>query len=409
MESALEKIEERAVSFLKKHKVSLKTGFLAEKPLLGIPRNFDDSERRKYCSKVDELAYSLTRLISEGCVCLAVDKLPLPKPEYFLGLTWQAAHRFMLAVAMPTQAYFRELLAYKNVQELMEDNSPKHLPPQLAIPMWELHKITGINPSMSYGLYALWNYYKIDSEKPLGLDNIDMIHSFTGTRDEKWFVWIHQIVEMSFAPAIKALVSADLLARKSLSLGQTAPDAEDMQRFLGDAADASMATVNVLERMREHCDQKTYFDKVRMFYSFPRNAVFEGVDDPDIKGKSLEIFGETGGQTPYQHFRLSALGIKHKKSAYFVKMRQHMSRPFRELVEYMDSSKIREFVLVSKSNRKLVRRYNMLVQSVLDWRAEHIQLVDEYIKTYGEVYGTGKPPLTWLQELYDETKTYLIE
>lgn len=411
MTEILDVLEENTNEILKWYKVSSKTGFLAEKPLLGIPRTFDDAERRKYYLKVDEFAYSLSRLISERHVCSAVEKLPLSKPEYFSDLTWQAAHRFMLAVAMPTQAYFRELLRYQNVDELMRDDSVKYLPPQLAVPLWELSKITGIDPSMAYGLYALWNWRRKYSELPVDLDNIELVHSFTDTIDEKWFVWIHQIVEIVFSPAIPALVKAAILAAMAL-----ANEIEDeglvvklMTKALDHATRASIATVDVLERMEERCNPGTYYNQIRMFYSFPRNVVFAGVEDPEIAGKPLEIYGETGGQTPYQHFRMSALGIKHTKSEYFMKMRRHMSRPFRELVELMDRARIREFVLTHKDFTPLARRYNLLVQSVIDWRVHHFALVNKYITTYGESHGTGKPPIKWLQELIDETKNYLID
>ena len=302
-------------------------------------------------------------------------------------------------------AYFREVLPYKNVNELMKDTSKKSLPPQLAVPLWKLSKITGIAPSMSYGLYSLWNYYKKDPKKPLTLENIELIQSFTGSLDEKWFVWIHQIVEITFAQAIPELAKASLLS--------SPPENDDPQitqeiiKCLDKASLIMRDVVSVLERMRENCSYKDYFDKVRIFYSIPKNIVFEGVDE--LKGEGQEIYGETGGQTPYMHLLLATLAIKHDEDQYFPNMQKHMTHQFRNFILRFKDSKLREYVENHKRNRRLVRRYNMLVQSVLDWRAEHLSLVDEYIKEFGEVYGSGKPPLTWLKSLYDKTKTFLVE
>ena len=404
-------VEKETDFLMKKHKVSYSMGFLAEKPLLSIPRGSGDEEKWRYFLKVDELGYALKKLIKERRVSEAVNALPDLPQSVFYDISWEAAHRFMLVVAMATQAYFREIFPCKNVEELMSDTRVKFLPPQLAMPLWRLHKITGISPSMSYGLYSLWNWHKKETEKPLSLENIEMIHSFTGTLDERWFVWIHQIVEMVFHPAISASLKADILAKLycARQINDEQVVINYMTKFLREAAVASVETVNVLERMREHCNPSTYFDEIRMFYSFPRKVVFEGVEDPEAYRKPLEIYGETGGQTPYQHFRIAALGIKHQKSEYFMRMRKHMSTPFRELVERMDNASIRDFVLGHKSNKALRRQYNIFVQSVLDWRAEHMALVEEYIKTHGESHGTGKPPLDWLKELYDETKSYLID
>lgn len=248
---------------------------------------------------------------------------------------------------------------------------------------------------MPYGITA-----KKNPRRPLSLDNIEMPLSFTGTLDEKWFVWVHQIIEVTVAPGMHALLKAYLLTKN-----EDAP-IEEVGSCLYEAAMAEIEAVNILERVREHCDYRTYFDKVRLFYSLPRNIVFEGVDE--LNRKSQEIFGETGGQSASRHFRLLVAGIGHDDDPYFPKMRNHMSRPHRELLKQVSDSRVREFVLAHRNNRPLVRKYNMLVQSIVDWRAEHLSLVSDYIAIYGEGHGTGKPPLGWLDDLLEKTKEYLI-
>lgn len=403
---AVRNAEQNVRRLMRDHCVSYRTGFLAEQPLRALPRELNGNWGRRDddFTVLDAAAHFLPAFIGAKKVAAAVEQLRVPNWPCN-DLSRAALHRLMLIYAMLSHAYFRELFPYKNVLELMQDQSAKVLPAQLAIPLWDLSKRTGIAPSMSYGLYALWNYYPRDSDRPLSLDNIEMIHSFTGTLDEKWFVWIHQIIEMTFAPAVPALLKAYFLAKPG------EPHAQDVvaevTRCLAKAAAATRKMVDVLERMREHCDYKTYFDSVRLFYSLPRNIVFDGVEE--LAGKPMNIFGETGGQTPLQHFRLAVLGIHHTSDSYFNKMREHMSREFRELVELVSDSRIRDFVEAHRRTRALVRRYNMLVRDVLDWRAEHLSLVDDYIKIYGEVHGTGTPPLEWLNKLREETKAYLID
>lgn len=397
----VEKIEDQVKSLMKQYQVSFKTGFLAEEPLRYLPYD-GDPERANDFKQRDEIAHSLEKLIQEKKIVENVNKLKVPTYS-FDDLSWPCLNRLMLITAMLTHAYFREVLPYKNVGELMQDSSIKKLPPQLAVPLWKLSKITGIAPSMSYGLYSLWNYYKKNPSLPLTLDNVEMIHTFSGTLDEKWFVWIHQVVEVTFAEAIPELLKVYLL---TLSSG----DEKNMPEIISSldkTAKVMLRVVNVLERMRENCDYKTYFDKVRLFYAIPRSIIFEGVDE--IKGQPQEIFGETGGQTPYMHFLLSVLGISHGEDTYFPNMQKHMLKNYRELIQKVRDSKLNNFVNNNKKNRILVRRYNMLVQSVLDWRAEHISLVDDFIKQFGEIHGTGKPPLEWLKSLYNKTKEYLVD
>ena len=181
-----------------------------------------------------------------------------------------------------------------------------------------------------------------------------------------------------------------------------------MTQYLGVAARASARTVDILERMREQCDPHTYFDRVRLFYGMPKNVVFEGVKE--LKNKPQQILGETGGHTPLQHFRLMVLNMDHEDIPYFPLMRKHMPAKFRSLVERVKNSRIREYVVWahSRNNVKPARQYNKLVWSVIDHRGEHLSLVQDYISTYGETHGTGKPPLDWLKTLYERTKTYLV-
>ncbi len=397
----LNNIKTQVDSLISQSGVSYKTGFLAEEPLRYLPKD-SNKEKSEYFSQVDEIAHSLEKLIKEKKIAESIKKLKVPTFS-FDDLPWPVVTRLMLAIAMTTHAYFREMLQYKNVGELMQDSSIKTLPAQLAVPLWKLSKITGIAPSMSYGLYSLWNYYKKDPKLPITLDNVEMIHTFSGTLDEKWFVWIHQVVEVTFSQAIPELLKAYFLSSSNESDPKIT---EELIKCLDKSAVIMRDVVNVLEHMRENCNYKTYFDSVRLFYSFPKSVVFEGVEE--LNGKPQEIFGETGGQSPYMHFLLAVLGVSHGDDTYFPNMQRHMLKNYRELIMKVRDSKLHGYVESHKHNRILVRRYNMLVQSVLDWRAEHISLVDDFIKAFGEIHGTGKPPLEWLKSLYTKTTTYLI-
>lgn len=405
-DSVLTEVDNGVRALMDRHRVSLETGFLAEDPQEWLPLTWKSSDgdrrRNNYFVVIDSLLSHLPEVIKTGRVREEVDKLVVP-PWDFEDLSWSAQNLLMLEIAMLAHAYFVETLAYKNVAELMADNRVHTLPVALAVPLWRLHKLTGIAPSCSYCLYSLRNYRKKNNYRPVALDNLELPHSFTGTLDERWFVWIHQTAEATFAPAIPPLLKARYLS--FLPVGRVI--SEEMVCCLEPAADASEEALRILSRMREHCDYRTYFEKVRMYYSFPRRVVFDGV--VELEGKPQEVFGETGGQTPFQHFRLAILGIKHENDLYFREMRKHMPHYFRSLIERVADSRVHDFVKEGYAqNQQLAVVYNRLVQSIVSWREFHIGLVEDYIKTFGEVHGTGKPPLIWLDKLKDETKTYLI-
>ncbi len=401
---------------MQQHGVSFETGFLAERPLRWLPNGVADAAQVNDFMRLDAMAYALEQTISERKVAESINRLAVPRWPVE-NLPWPVVSRLMLIYAMFTHAYFREVYPYRNVSELMQDRSPKILPAQLAVPLCRASRRIGMEPTMSYGLYGLWNYYRKDPEQPVSLENIELIHSFTGTLDERWFVWIHQAVEVAFAPAIPELLTACLLSCvrdsdasvPSLSNLREKVIIEKMIRCLNNAAKAARNAVAVLKRMREHCNYGTYFNRVRLFFTFPNSVVFEGVEE--LGGEPQQKLGETGGQTPFMHFQLAAAGIDHDDDPYFPRMRGYMTKPFRDLVELVkQTSKIRSFVLERRQNKALVQSYNALIQAVpIDWRIVHMSLVDDFIGQFGEGHGTGKPPLEWLSKLHKKATSYLME
>ena len=416
MKNDFTELQNEVWRLMETHGVSFETGFLAEQPLRWLPKDTDHVRQANDFTQLDAMAYALERTIIERRVTESIKRLDVPSWS-FEDLPWPIVHRLMLIYAMVTHAYFREVYPYRNVSGLMQDQSPKLLPAQLAVPLWRASRRIGMEPTMSYSLYALWNYYRKDPGHPVSPNNLELIHSFTGTLDERWFVWVHQAVEVAFAPGIPELLKACLLSRardpdgSMPSLRQLDEDVivEEMIHCLENAAMAARDAVAVLKRMRKHCDYGTYFNRVRLFFTFPNSVVFEGVEE--LEGEPQHKLGETGGQTPFMHFQLAATGIDHDDDPYFPRMRGYMAKPFRDLIELVKQiSRIRTFVLERRRNVRLVQAYNALIQAVpLDWRLVHMRLVEDFIGQFGEGHGTGKPPLDWLSALHNKAQTYLIE
>ncbi|OGZ58155.1 MAG: hypothetical protein A2827_02940 [Candidatus Spechtbacteria bacterium RIFCSPHIGHO2_01_FULL_43_30] len=401
------KAGEQTRQLMRNHFVSGTEGFLSPPTdlLQELRENSVSSNRyASYFYNLETLSRNIVWIITHREVEHFVnDNLanpPSPTSFDYGNLSRNFQHAFMLRLAMIMHAYLKEKYPYKNVSELMKDDEPKTLCSAIAIPMWELSKATGIQPSMSYSLYALWNWKKKNPLKPLTLANVEMPYSFTGTVDEKWFVWIHQVIEATVATGIEALLKAYFLAKHD-------PAPEMITPLLQTAARTENRAVDILQRMREKCDYKTYFDQVRLFYTLPKKIIFENV--AELEGKPMEILGETGGQSPSRHFRLMIMDITHSTDAYFPRMRLHMSAKHQELLDIISDSNIRRYVLEHGDNSALLRAHNSLIQAFVDWRIEHLFLVRDYIKTYGETHGTGKPPLDWLEKLIEETKKYIID
>lgn len=406
------RLEENVNQIMKDHMVSCRTGFLAENPLTEIPHEFANASARNSCLwRLDATTRNLPWFINEKLVEESTWNLALPDLDWTFDdlaekASWPIVHLLMLDVAMLTHAYWREKLNYKNIGELMQDESIKHLPEVLALPLWKLSQITGIAPSLAYTLYSLWNHRKKDPEKPFDFDNIELIRSFTGSEDERWFVVNHHMQEIAFASAIPSLLKAYLL---SLSLNPDTAMVFEMGNCLKQMLKPIHSTPQILKRMPERCDHRTYFDQIRLFYGFPRNVVFVGVKE--LKDEPQTIGGETGGHSPYKHLLWTTLGIDLDDILYIRELRSHMSRPHRKLIEEIKkTTRVRHVALKEKKkgNREPAEYYNQLIELELSWQDEHRKLVEVYIKDHGETHGSGSVPLELLQNIRDRIASYRI-
>ena len=60
---------------------------------------------------------------------------------------------------------------------------------------------------LSYASYCLSNWFKIDENQNIGLDNVALINNFLGGIDEDWFVTIHVCIEDAAGPALNSVLN----------------------------------------------------------------------------------------------------------------------------------------------------------------------------------------------------------
>ena len=78
------------------------------------------------------------------------------------------------------------------------------LPASLAKPWVEISHKLGRPAVLSYASYCLDNWFKIDNDKPISLNNVALINNFLGGVDEDWFVTIHVCIEDAARDAVDA-------------------------------------------------------------------------------------------------------------------------------------------------------------------------------------------------------------
>jgi indoleamine 2,3-dioxygenase len=290
------------------------------------------------------------------------------------------------------------------------------LPEVLAKPWVKVSKTLGRPPILSYASYCLDNWFKIDEDEEISLDNVALITNFLGGVDEDWFVTIHVCIEDAASDAIGA---AQALAEMT--------DKNSEEEILDNlkTITKSLKKVNsIFSRMPEKCDPYIYYHRVRPF-------IFGTKDNPDLKQGLIykgeyndepQFFrGETGAQSSIMPFLDGALGIYHTKDSlrhYLNEMREYMPPQHRAMIDKVED--ISQALRLINQSKILVGEYNNCLEEIRAFRALHLEFAGTYINKQSQIKnpfgrggstitGTGGTPfMQYLKKHRDETEDQKI-
>jgi indoleamine 2,3-dioxygenase len=309
------------------------------------------------------------------------------------------------------------ILSYIGQSYQWSDNEPAHtLPKNLAHPWYQVGKLIGRPPILSYQSYANDNWRRLDSTGPVECGNIALLQCFLGGQDEEWFILIHIDIEKKAGKALKAIEDAQAAVVKD--------DADALEEALENLRASLSAMYQVLCRMPEKCDPYIYFHRVRPYIfgwrnnpSLPNGVIYEGVDE--YKGVGQTFRGETGAQSAIIPAMDAVLGIDHENDVlreYLMEMRTYMPPKHVAFIEAVERGpSVRE--MVKKVNRRtLTSLFNTCVEIVGDFRAKHLEYAGTYIHAQAQAtpgnpsaVGTGGTPfMVYLRKHRDETRAQLI-
>lgn len=305
------------------------------------------------------------------------------------------------------------VLSYIGQAYQWSDNEPAHiLPAKLAKAWYEVGKLVGRPPILSYTSYSIDNWYLLDKKGPIECGNIALLQCFLGGQDEEWFILIHIEIEKKAGKALKAIEDA----QKAV----VAQDLDALEKALTKLRDGIKSMYDVLARMPERCDPYVYFHRVRPYIfgwknnpSLPNGVVYEGVEEYQGKGQTFR--GETGAQSAIVPALDAVLGIVHEQDQlrdYLMEMRQYMPPMHVKFIEAAENGpSVRNFVMACKKE-SVKKLFNESVELVADFRALHLEYAGTYIhaqsqKTPGNpsAVGTGGTPfMVYLRKHRDETR-----
>ena len=374
-------------------------GFLPQK----VPSK-SYSVQSESCDRIQEIASNLPKLLLTGKVQSTINKLSPKDLSIDDLLINQASQDLKLAMSH---------LSFIAHAYIWGDNKPNEsIPSVLANPWVKVAKNQGRPPILSYASYCLDNWFLIDPDEPISLENVGLINNFLGGVDEDWFVTIHVCIEDAAADAIAACAEISILETDS---------PEDKSIQLLKRIIMSMKKVNeIFARMPEKCDPYIYYHRVRPF-------IFGTKDNPDLKNgliykgefesKPQFFRGETGAQSSIIPSLDGALQITHTKDHlrhYLNEMREYMPPKHREFMEVLEkNSQIKKIISGSK---KLTSLYNDCLEEIRAFRAMHLEYAGTYIFKQAQIKnpfgrggstitGTGGTPfMAYLKKHRDETE-----
>ncbi len=309
------------------------------------------------------------------------------------------------------------ILSYIGQAYQWSENTAAHvMPANLAMPWYEVGKLVGRPPILSYQSYASDNWRRFDKDGEIACGNIGLLQCFLGGQDEEWFILIHIEIEKKAGKALKAIEDAQHAVLEN--------DAEKVEAALIKLRNALAAMYEVLGRMPERCDPYIYFHRVRPYIfgwrnnpSLPDGVIYEGVDE--YKGVGQNFRGETGAQSAIIPAMDGILGIEHERDElreYLMEMRTYMPPKHVAFIEAVEAGpSVRNFAISAKRS-SLTNVFNESVELVAKFRAMHLEYAGTYIHAQAQAtpgnpsaVGTGGTPfMTYLRKHRDETKVQTI-
>ena len=293
------------------------------------------------------------------------------------------------------------------------DEEPHEVLPKVISKSWvQVANELGRPPVLSYASYCLDNWYKIDANEEISLENVALINNFLGGVDEDWFVTIHVAIENQASGAIEACM-------EMMEFNSETPESE-IKKQLKNILQSMIGVNNIFSRMPEKCDPYVYYHRVRPF-------IFGSKDNPDLKsglkyegefqGKPQFFRGETGAQSSIIPSLDAALGVKHSNDSlrhYLNEMRDYMPPKHNQFIKNLESkSTTRDLI---KDSSKLQKTYDDCLEEVRKFRSMHLEYAGTYIHQQSQlknpfgrggstITGTGGTPfMKYLKKHRDESQ-----
>ncbi|KAJ5168997.1 Indoleamine 2-3-dioxygenase [Penicillium canariense] len=344
-----------------------------------------------YYAEWENLAVRLPDLIKTGQIRGSVNALPV------LTTTW-----------LQTEPEWRRaysILGFLTHAYIWGGEKPKDtLPPCIAKPFLKISKHLELPPCATYAALTLWNYTttaELDITEP---DHLSVLTSFTGTKDEEWFMVLSVAIEAKGARLVPLMLDAIAAA--------AAHDVPRLTALLCRFTDGLQDLRGTLARMCEKNAPHVFFHQLRPFLAGSKNMAAAGLPSGvfyDLGAGQGEWHQYSGGSNAQssliQTFDIF-LGVNHSATGSLnpsgfsyiqvrhlpprsstiynmqedLDMRNYMPAPHKRFLETLSAlSNVRPYVASTQADSPLKEAFNAAVLSLSSFRDTHIQIVSRYI------------------------------
>jgi indoleamine 2,3-dioxygenase len=283
----------------------------------------------------------------------------------------------------------------------------KVLPKKLAVPWALVSERLGVKPVINYAAPVLYNYQLKDPAKPLTVDNLQPLLSFTGNEAESWFFMVHVAVEAAAGPGLDAIAHA----YQHMAAGDNASICESLKVVRSSITGMKRAAT----QMYNGCTPRFFFDAILPFLAgskeLPDGLVYEGVDPTPKRYRSA-----SGAQTSTVDAFSTFLGEEYtgppEQRAFLSDMRELMPKEHRAFLEKLRTMPSIRKYCKNAGQPDLVAHYNDTIQALLSFRETHTGIVRAYVvKASGDdesAGGMGSHIMSFFEGIKKDTLALMI-
>lgn len=359
--------------------VSVENGFLpTQAPLDVLPD--------EYYQPWEDIVKNLQGLILSKRLRRVVEKLPVLTTDRLQDAQqWRRAYSILGFI---THAY------------IWGGNKPaERIPAPVTIPFLKTCERLELPPVATYAGLVLWNWKPLfESERTDTLSNLDMLHTFTGSMDEKWFYLVSVAIEARGAPLIPMMLHAIEAARR----GERDVVLESLRNFAERIDELGV----LLTKMYDNCDPHVFYNRIRPFLAGSKNMADAGLPNGVVfdnggainKQRYVQFSGGSNAQSSIIQFFDLVLNVEHRPTgqkkgespphsskkapptSFIHEMRQYMPGPHaRFLGEVGKVANLRAFVEEHATDHALTVAFDASLAMLSALRDKHIQIVSRYI------------------------------